>query len=343
MCEVVVNMFIVIDSINKNDWSEFVFNHPHGNIFQTPEMAEVYKNTKNYEPISLAVVDENDNIIAILLAVVIKEMNGFLGSFSARSIIQGGPLLVESERGLNAASLLIEEYNKFAKKYALYSEIRNIYDTLQFKSLFEIFGYNFEDHLNFLIDLNKSKDEVWMQIHRSMRKNIKRAQKKGVIIEEIEDKFYIQTFYNFLKEVYHDVKVPLADISLFESIFDILVSKGMAKFHLAKYNGEYIGGRLSFIYKKVIHADSVGVPRKYKKLYPNPLLNWHVMMWGSENGYQTFDFGGAGKPDKEYGVREFKRQFGGKLVNFGRYKKEHSAIKIKIAEKGFKIYRKVFM
>ena len=41
----------------KKDWSEFVYNHPYGNIFQTPEMREVYERTKNYEPISLAVVD----------------------------------------------------------------------------------------------------------------------------------------------------------------------------------------------------------------------------------------------------------------------------------------------
>lgn len=40
----------VTDCIEKVKWSEFVF--------QTPEMAEVYKRTKNYEPVSLAVVDE---------------------------------------------------------------------------------------------------------------------------------------------------------------------------------------------------------------------------------------------------------------------------------------------
>jgi len=40
--------FMVVDTFNKNDWSKFVYNHPHGNIYQTPEMAEVYKRTKNY-------------------------------------------------------------------------------------------------------------------------------------------------------------------------------------------------------------------------------------------------------------------------------------------------------
>ncbi|MFQ6055650.1 MAG: hypothetical protein ACE5J3_06685 [Methanosarcinales archaeon] len=65
--------FKITNSVKKEKWDEFVYNHPHGNIFQTPDMAEVYKRTKNYEPITLAVVDENnDEIKAILLAVVIR-------------------------------------------------------------------------------------------------------------------------------------------------------------------------------------------------------------------------------------------------------------------------------
>ena len=68
-----------------------------------------------------------------------------------------------------------------------------------------------------------------------------------------------------------------------------------------------------------------------------------MIAWGSANSFHIFDFGGAGKPDKNYGVREFKRQFGGKLVNPGRNKKIYSPIKMKIAEKSFNIYRNIFM
>ena len=34
-------------------------------------------------------------------------------------------------------------------------------------------------------------------------------------------------------------------------------------------------------------------------------------------------FGGAGKPDKPYGVRDYKLKFGGQLVNWGRFEKVH--------------------
>ena len=62
-----------VNNVNKNKWSEFVFNHPHGNIFQTPEMYEVYNKTKNYEPVFLAVSDNDSDILGTLLAVIQKE------------------------------------------------------------------------------------------------------------------------------------------------------------------------------------------------------------------------------------------------------------------------------
>jgi hypothetical protein len=33
-------MIEITDSPDTKQWSDFVHNHPHGNIFQTPEMAE---------------------------------------------------------------------------------------------------------------------------------------------------------------------------------------------------------------------------------------------------------------------------------------------------------------
>ena len=338
----VSNKFTVASSIDIAQWSEFVHNHPYGNIFQTPEMAEVYKRTKNYEPISLAVVDESDNIIAVLLAVVIREMSGILGSFSARSIIQGGPLFVEGEKGIKALKILMEHYDKIVKKKQLYTQIRNMWDTSQISSILNALNYKYEDHLNILVDLTKSEEELWAGLSKSRRRFIRKAREKGVTVEEIKNRNLILTFYDLLQQTYKNAKIPLADISLFESAFDILTPKNMLKLFLAKYNNEYIGGIMTPIYKGVVTEWFVTGSRAHSKLYPSDMVTWHPIEWGFKNGCHTFDFLGAGKPDEEYGVRDFKKQFGGKLVNFGRYTKVHSPMKMKIAEKGFSIYKKIF-
>ena len=158
----------------------------------------------------------------------------------------------------------------------------------------------------------------------------------------MRDKKNIPIFYDIIEETYKNARVPLADISLFESAFDILVPKNMAKYYIAKYKNTIIGARLVTIYKKVIFDWYAGALILYLPMYVNEALVWHILKEGASNGYRTFDFGGAGSPYKEYGVREFKRRFGGKLVNFGRYIKVYSPVKMKIAEEGFSIYRKLF-
>jgi len=70
------------------------------------------------------------------------------------------------------------------------------------------------------------------------------------------------------------------------------------------------------------------------------MIGWQSM--GSEEyRYHTFYFFGAGKRYEQYGVKEFRKVFGGQLVNFRRYKKIHSPMKLWLAEKGFEIWRKL--
>jgi serine/alanine adding enzyme len=336
------SMIEITDSPDIIKWSEFVHNHPCGNIFQTPAMAEVYKRTKNYEPITLAAIDrKNDEILAFLQTVRIKEISEFLGSFSARSILQGGPLFIENEKGIKAFKVLMEHYDKIAQKKTLYTQIRTMWDTSNISNFLSNMGYEYEEHLNFLIDLNRPEEEIWQDIHKSRRKGINRAANNGVVMDKVRDKKYIPIFYGIVEETYKNAKIPLADISLIESAFDLLVPKNMATFYIAKYEDAFVGARAVLNYQGLIYDWYAGALLDYLSLYVNEALVWHILKEGANNSYRIFNFGGAGKPNEEYGVREFKRRFGGKMVNFGRYTKIHSPIKMKIAEKGFEMYRKI--
>ena len=332
-----------MDSMNKEDWDKFVYNHPYGNIYQSFEMAEVYKRTKNHEPISLAVVNDTNEILAILLAVVVKEMGVFFGSLTSRSIIEGGPLFVEGETGLKAASLLMHRYDEIVRKKAIYSEIRMINEIPSLNTILPQQGYFFEDHFNAVIDLDKSKEELWEQLKRDRKRGIKKARELNITIEGCNKKEEISICYNLLKETYKNAKIPLVDISLFESAFDLLVPLHNAVFIFAKYNHKYVVTQVAYIYKNTIYARYTGAIRKDLSYHPGDLLIWYLLEWGSENGYKTFDFGGGGTPTKNINVRNYKARFGSEFFNYGRYKKVHSPIKMKIAEKGFEVYRRVFL
>ena len=82
--------------------------------------------------------------------------------------------------------------------------------------------------------------------------------------------------------------------------------------------GKIIGCMLALVYKSTIYDFYAGSYAEYYSKYPNDLIPWEVFLWGKCEGYTCFDFGGAGKPNVPYGVREYKKKFGGDLVEHGR-------------------------
>lgn len=302
-------------------------------------MYEVYKYTKNYEPIFLAVINEDNEILGTLLAVIQREYKGPIGDLTARSIIWGAPLVRNSDK--QALYLILNEYNKIVRKRALYSQFRNLWDMQNFNEIFINLGYSFEDHLNIIIDLKKPEEILWKEIHPTRRKQIKRASKRGISVQELKNIDNFNKSYQILREVYANAKLPIADKSMFEASFRILAPQEMVKYFGAFNNNEIIGLRYILVFRKTLYDWYAGSLRKYLDKYPNDLLPWEVFKWGKEHGYRTFDFGGAGIPNKPYGVRDYKKKFGGQLVNYGRFEKVHKPLSMQIGKLGFKLYKKI--
>ncbi len=332
-------MIEVTDSVNREKWEDFVFNHPEGNIFQTCAMADIYRSTKNYEPVSLAAIErENGEIFAVLQAVIIRDAPGLVGSISSRSIINSGPLFVEGKKGLEALEKLLNYYEKFLNNRAIYTQIRNYFDTENSKTTLDSLGYQYEPHLNYLINLDRPEKEIWGDIHKPRRKGINRAEKVGIEVRKIENRDEIKDCYKVIEETYKNVRLPLADISLLESAYDKLFSSGLIDFYLATLEGDVVGSRVVLKYKGLVHDWYAGSKQEIN--YVNEAVVWHMLSEyaGKE---KIFDFGGAGHPDKPYGVREFKKRFGGEEVNFGRYKKVHSRAREEVMKSGLKVYKTI--
>jgi lipid II:glycine glycyltransferase (peptidoglycan interpeptide bridge formation enzyme) len=81
------------------------------------------------------------------------------------------------------------------------------------------------------------------------------------------------------------------------------------------------------------------VDREYTSLCPSDILPWNGMLWGKENNIKIYDFAGAGKPNKEYSVREYKLKFGGSLINLGRYQCIHKPLMYRLGIVGIKLYK----
>jgi lipid II:glycine glycyltransferase (peptidoglycan interpeptide bridge formation enzyme) len=312
----------VIDDISEIDqgrWEEYLSNHPQGNIFQSPDMVRLYASIPEYEPVNLFCVDDRDRIHGILVGYITRDRTRFLSTLSSRAIIAGGPLADRNDFAL--LSILISELKQRTAKKVTYIQFRNLFNMTDYIDCFSENGFTYEDHLDILINLKKSEEQLLRELHPSRRKQINRAIRRDVevVADENPDDQTLISCYRILSKVYHKIGLPLPSFEFFHKAFEILGKKGRVKAFLALHKEVLIGFRFVLIYKDIIYDWFAGSSAEYYDKYPNDLLPWSIIIWGKNNGFKTFDFGGAGHPGKRYGVRDYKMKFGGELVNFGRH------------------------
>lgn len=324
-------------SPKKEILNEFVFKSRYPTFFQTGYMLDIYSNVPGCETIALAAVKDNE-IFATLVGVKFIEKGGIFRHFSTHSTIRGGPIWIDNETGRRAAISVIQEYNKRTKSDVLFNKIYPMYDN-NLPEILQPCGYEYEGFLNYLINLNKPEKEIWNSMDKKRRYGVRKAEKNNVQVKEVENEDELRIFYELLQETSENASIPVKDYKLFHNIQKILVPEGIAKIYLASSNGTDIGGMLTLNYRDTIYDWYACSSRKYLHLYPNDYLVWNVLSWGSKNGYSLFDFGGAGDPNKPYGVREFKKEFGGDLVNYGTYNLINMPLKFKLTTKVYGYYK----
>lgn len=321
-------------------WREMASTNPSANIFHTPEMFRVFEEASRHYPACWAVVDGSGYPLALFLPVRVSILDGAFQRLSTRAVSYGGALWDPSDEGRRALACLLREYKHHGIDAAMFTELRNHTDTTEIQQVLEESGFAFENHLNYLVDLTQSEDELWRRISRSGRRSIRVAEKKGVQIEDVINPEQVSEAYAILRAIYSRVNVPLPDQSLFEAAFRELHPKGMLKLTLARIDGRAIATVFNLIYKDKLYSWYGGSKRTIEPYFAIELLDWNAMRWAKEQGIGVFDFGGAGKPEESYGPRDYKAKFGGELVNYGRNVHVHAPRMLCVSQFSYQLMRK---
>ncbi len=331
----------VVRELDEKLWGEFVANHPGGSIFHTPEMFRVFAQAEGYCPDLWAVVAADGRILALLLPVRITVLGKLFLRICTRSVGFGSILCSEEPEGMEALDLLLRAYVRDVSGPPLFTELRNLANLDDYQPVLSKNGFMREDHLNYLVDLGRSPEDILMNIGPRTRKAIRRGLRTArVVVEEVKNLEGVAACYSLLRQSYAGARVPLASPALFEEAFALLQPKGMIRFTLARVDGRPAAASIDLLYKEVMYGWYGGVDRSLGEYTPNELLQWHVLEWGANNGYRQYDFGGAGKPTQEYRVRDYKAKFGGELVNFGRNTFVHAPALLKLSEIGYQLLRR---
>jgi len=331
-------MRIITDKseIDLNKLEEFVFNHPQGNFFQSIKALHFFHSVDNYDPI-LIVARTGDEIIGSLIAVVMKEGKGLKGYFSRRCIVWGGPLVREDDPDVWAG--LLQKLGALISRKAIYTEFRNFTDQCARKELYRQECYRFNEHLNYIVPVN-SLDKARAGLSNSKKRQINKSLKNGTQIVQAESLDQVESFYAVLSRLYREkIKKPIPHFGFFSRFFQ---DKSLGRYLLIKYEGQIIGGIMCPIYKDTIYEwFVVGKDGEIKGVYPSVLATWAAIEFAAIKGIKYFDFMGAGNPDQDYGVREFKSKFGGELVNFGRFVRINQNLHYQVGKLGLEILKRI--
>ena len=302
--------------IDKAEWGAFVAGAETATWFQTEAAYLFFASLPTMmRPFAYGVA-EDGVLKGVVVGFVTVEQSRWRQCFTRRAIINGGPLLAE-DISTEALRMLLGRLRKEVSKEAIYIEMRNFNDYSRWKDRFEACGFAYQPHLNF--HLNCSEEAVIQRnIHESRRRQVRKGLASGAVIEEAKTEQEVRDFYRILEQLYRrKVKTPLFGLEFFLAFF----RQGRGKYLLVKYEGKVIGGMMCPILEgRAIYEWYVcGLDEPYREQHPSVLATYAAMQYAAEHGLPRFDFMGAGKPEEDYGVRAFKAQMGGQLVEHGRF------------------------
>lgn len=321
-------------------WDQFVQQHPKGSVFHSSAMVEVFAATKGQKPLALAAVRDDGTILSLLTAVRVQTLPHVLGAISSRSIWYAEPLYTESEVGIDSLGELISEHDRRLRHRTLFTEVRPLWGSGAERVSLERHGYQYLDYLNYVIDTSQPAEVLWKKLRGSAQSHTRKCEKRGYQMRLLDAPECVDILYDFLRMTYGRAEVPLADRSMFQAAYDILRPKNMIEFVVVYDGDKPVAADTMLLFKKQVFA-WYGGSLRITGLSPAAFMQWREIEWSAQNGFEHYDFGGAGWPDVPYGVRDFKASFGGDLVSYGRYRKVYSRWKMALAERAYEFGRSV--
>lgn len=304
-----------VDEINLSQWKHLVDNSAVASFFQTPECYDFYATLSFLKPFVYG-VSENNSLVGLLCGYIISDGSTLKRFFSKRAIAPGG-LLLDQAISTEALGLLLKIAGCELSREAIYIEIRNYNDYSSFRPVLELAGFIYEPHLNFHVQ-TPGVETAFKHQSSGKQRQVKQSLKAGASIVEAANDIEIKEYYSLLKKLYATkVKVPLFPLEFFIK----LNKTESSRFLLIKYEGQITGGIVCVLFgNKVVYEWFVcGDDSRDKNVYSSVLATWAGIEYAAKNSFDLFDFMGAGKSGKEYGVRDFKSKFGGELVEHGRF------------------------
>ena len=323
-------------ALTSEEFRQFTDSSPYKSFMQTPEIAHMRE--KNGWTAYYFGVKEGKELVAATMAVAKP-------TFLGKSIYYtpGGPLVDYENTAL--LKFLIKNLKNYMKSHNGYVlQIDPYYELIERGRHGEVVegGFNHQKALKslqnlgfrpilhssqpkylFVMDINgRTADQILMDFKRNTRNHVRKSERAGVKVRELKrdelNKFKKITAAT--SERRHFIDRPL---SYYEKMYDLFHDRGEVKFIIAEAE---IDGKMTPLSAAMFmtYGDEAiylfsGSDEKYMKEYnAQYAIQWHMIKYAADHGFKKYNFYGIqGLPApsaKDYGIYEFKKGFGGHVV-----------------------------
>ncbi|MBQ8985479.1 peptidoglycan bridge formation glycyltransferase FemA/FemB family protein [Candidatus Saccharibacteria bacterium] len=331
---------MTFEEISEAEFRDFAKHSPYKSFMQTPEIAK-YREENGWTAYYLAA--KNGSEIKAASMLVAKPT--FLGK--STFIAPGGPLLdLEDQPLVNFFIISLKKYIKTHNGYILhispYYEVterdrhgtpveggfnhQNAIKNLKNLGFAEVKNAS-QPKIMYALDINgKSENELMADFKSNTRGHIRKAEKMNVKVRELK-KDELGIFKTITEKTSKRREFTDKSLTYYEQMYDLFVPRKEAMFLVAEADEKLTNGNSNSTPLSaamfMLYGDEVvylfsGSDEAYMKEYNAQYeLQWHMIKYAAKHHFKRYNFYGIdGLPseDKTDGVYEFKKGFGGHVI-----------------------------
>lgn len=287
----------IVDPTHYPRWDSLILNSAQYSIFHSSAWCKVLNESYNYKPLYFVSGNDDRFETVIPFMEISSPITGKRGV--SLPFTDYGPMIIsgdsEHSRFLN---FIYEVGEQHGWKYLEFRDNKIIPENSPIQ-------VEFYQHV---LNLSDDGTEVFKKFRNSTKRNIKKAQKKGIATKISKSKEGMQNFCRLNTSTRKKHGLPPQPDIFFAKMFKHIISKDLGFVVEAQFENKTIAVALYLTYgDRIVYKYGASDPR-FLNLRANNLVMWHAIEWACANGFKTFDFGRTEIYNK--GLIQFKNGWG---------------------------------
>lgn len=303
----------------KERYDVFVKNHPNSLISHLYNWEKIEYFYPKVTKIIHLIAEEDKKIVGVLPFFI-----------QNRKITSHSGFLVYNKNAKPAQQEFMNFLDEYMKKGRLFGvQILSEPNMIPDKQMSWLLNYGYERKTSktVILLLKPSLDEIWKNLRKSVRTDVRKATKGGVKVVKATRREEVEDFYELYLAMCKTNKINPHPISFYYAFWDYL--NDYCNIFFATYEGKKIATALISKYnKKAVYLSGPSLT-EYRHLRPNHLIQWKIITYLKEKGYELYELGAAGydSPDsKVKGIARFKMSWGelGDNITWTKYRTNYA-------------------